>query len=310
MQGVARAAEGRADGRGADVTFHLGARAEICAPFKIPASTTFYSLPLRPPTKTQEPLCRPPPPASPACPFGKQRLPASIWQRGAPPGARAGLCQPPASPGAPTLSAQRTGRAANSGAAAKRSASPEPPLNTRPAPPPPLQGRRAHLRRRWCAGFTPPPRPEAAADSNCHCLPRARKLTPLLSLRAGARRSLAVRAFKVEEAREQLKDSYAETASSATETAQELADKAVAFWEESEQKPTLVAIGAGALVALYLVDAVVSAVSRVPVLSTTMELVGLGFSAFTAYRWFFVAGEQKAIVGEVKGFAAKVGLDL
>ena len=56
------------------------------------------------------------------------------------------------------------------------------------------------------------------------------------------------------------------------------------FWEESEQKPTLVAIGAGALVALYLVDAVVSAVSRVPVLSTTMELVGLGFTAFTAYR--------------------------
>ena len=202
------------------------------------------------------------------------------------------------------------------GAAAKRPPPHRPnrlctdPLNTRPAPPPPLQGRRAHLRRRWCAGFTPPLRPEAAADSNCHCLPRARKLTPLLSLRAGARRSLAVRAFKVEEAREQLKDSYAETASSATETAQELADKAVAFWEESEQKPTLVAIGAGALVALYLVDAVVSAVSRVPVLSTTMELVGLGFSAFTAYRWFFVAGEQKAIVGEVKGFAAKVGLDL
>ena len=129
-----------------------------------------------------------------------------------------------------------------------------------------------------------PPRPEAAADSNCQCLQRARKLTLLPSLRAGARRSLAVRAFKVEEAREQLKDSYAETAESATATAQELADKAVTFWEESEQKPTLVAIGAGALVALYLVDAVVSAVSRVPVLSTTMELVGLGFTAFTAYR--------------------------
>jgi hypothetical protein len=133
---------------------------------------------------------------------------------------------------------------------------------------------------------------------------------PLLSLHAGTRRSLVVRAFKVEEAREQLKDSYAETASSATATAQELADKALTFWEESEQKPTLIAIGAGALVALYLVDAVVSAVSRVPVLSTTMELVGLGFTAFTAYRWFFVDGEKSAIVGEVKGFAAKVGLDL
>ncbi len=53
-----------------------------------------------------------------------------------------------------------------------------------------------------------------------------------------------------------------------------------------------------------------SAVDHLPLLSTVFELIGLTFTGWTAYRFFLVEGEKDKLVGDVKSFASKVGVDL
>jgi hypothetical protein len=120
------------------------------------------------------------------------------------------------------------------------------------------------------------------------------------------RRVNVVRAFREDEIKEAGKD-VADTVSA---TATELADKVAAYWEQSEDKPTLVAVGAGALLALYFANTIVTAVDHLPLFSTIFELIGLTFSGWTAYRLIAVEGEKQKLISEVKGFASKVGLDL
>lgn len=45
-------------------------------------------------------------------------------------------------------------------------------------------------------------------------------------------------------------------------------------------------------------------------ISTGLELIGLAFTGWTAYRYFLVDGEKSKMTSEVKSFAKKVGLDL
>lgn len=92
--------------------------------------------------------------------------------------------------------------------------------------------------------------------------------------------------------------------------AEELADKLQKYWEESEDKPTLVATGFGALLALYFLNSVVGALDRLPLISNVFELIGIIFSGWTAYRYFLVEGEKEKLTADVKSFASKVGIDL
>lgn len=89
-----------------------------------------------------------------------------------------------------------------------------------------------------------------------------------------------------------------------------MGEKIVAWWDASEEKPSILAAGAGALLVLYFANTIVTAVDHLPLLSTLFELVGLTFSGWTAYRFFLVEGEKEKLVGEVKAFAGKVGIDL
>ncbi|KAI7836679.1 hypothetical protein COHA_009455 [Chlorella ohadii] len=91
---------------------------------------------------------------------------------------------------------------------------------------------------------------------------------------------------------------------------QELLTYAQAKWEASDNKPGLVATGVVGLVGLYLVSGLVNTVDHLPLLNKLFELLGLGVSAWFAYRWFFVAGEREAITKEVSKVANKIGLDL
>lgn len=92
--------------------------------------------------------------------------------------------------------------------------------------------------------------------------------------------------------------------------AEDLADKIQKYWEESEEKPTIVATGFGLLLALYFVSNLVNAVDRLPLVSNVFELVGIIFSGWTAYRYFLVDGEKEKLTADVKGFLSKVGVNL
>lgn len=92
--------------------------------------------------------------------------------------------------------------------------------------------------------------------------------------------------------------------------AEELAAKLQKYWDESDDKPTIVATGFGALLALYFINNVVDAVDRLPVVSNVFELVGIVFTGWTAYRYFLVDGEKEKLSADIKSFASKVGIDL
>jgi alpha-beta hydrolase superfamily lysophospholipase len=95
-----------------------------------------------------------------------------------------------------------------------------------------------------------------------------------------------------------------------TSGAEDIADKLTKYWEDSDEKPTLVAVGFGGLLALYFVSNLVNAVDRLPLISNVFELVGIIFSGWTAYRYFLVEGEKEKLTSDVKGFLSKVGVNL
>jgi hypothetical protein len=133
----------------------------------------------------------------------------------------------------------------------------------------------------------------------------------LLNILSGlSRRTLVIRNFRDSEDAAPAKDIKEEVISTVTSTTTELADKIVAYWEQSEDKPTLIGIGAGSLLALYVANSVVSAVDHLPVFAGLFELIGIAFSAWTAYRFLFVPGEKEAMVGGAKTLVAKVGIKL
>jgi len=107
-----------------------------------------------------------------------------------------------------------------------------------------------------------------------------------------------------------VKEASAEMMDSINSGAEELAEKVQKYWEESDDKPTIVATGFGALLALYFLNSVVSALDKLPLISNAFELVGIVFSGWTAYRYFLVEGEKEKLNADVKAFASKIGIDL
>ncbi len=107
-----------------------------------------------------------------------------------------------------------------------------------------------------------------------------------------------------------MKDAADDVVADLTSGAEDLADKLTTYWEESDNKPTIVAVGFGGLLALYFVSNLVNAVDRLPLVSNVFELVGIIFSGWTAYRWYLVEGEKEKLTADVKGFLSKVGVNL
>lgn len=93
-------------------------------------------------------------------------------------------------------------------------------------------------------------------------------------------------------------------------TTSQLSEKVTEYWENSEDKPTLIAVGAGSLLALYFANSIVSAVNRLPLFAGFFELVGIAFSGWTAYRIFLVEGEKEKAIEEFKGFVSKIGIKI
>eukprot|EP00878_Enallax_costatus_P003878 GHUV01004096.1.p1 GENE.GHUV01004096.1~~GHUV01004096.1.p1 ORF type:complete len:263 (+),score=88.77 GHUV01004096.1:55-843(+) len=59
-------------------------------------------------------------------------------------------------------------------------------------------------------------------------------------------------------------------------------------WPAEERNPTL-ALGAGALAVLYVANAVLDAIERVPLIPPALKLVGFGFSTWFFYRYILYA---------------------
>jgi len=140
--------------------------------------------------------------------------------------------------------------------------------------------------------------------------PKPYRSNPISIHIAFARTPLSIRAFREEQNKAAMKAQSDDLMDTITVKATEIADDLTAKWEASDEKPTIIFFGFSALLALYFTNGIVGAVDKLPLLSTIFELIGMGFTGYTAYRFFLVPGEKETITSTVSSFAKKVGIDL
>ncbi|KAL4433085.1 hypothetical protein ABPG77_006512 [Micractinium sp. CCAP 211/92] len=116
--------------------------------------------------------------------------------------------------------------------------------------------------------------------------------------------------FTADSAKQLLNSKTAEAGSALSDAATTLLATAQTKWEESDNKPAIVATGFAALFALYITNGIVSTIDRLPVVHTLFELLGVGVTAWFAYKWFFVPGEREVITSDVKAWARDIGINL
>lgn len=85
---------------------------------------------------------------------------------------------------------------------------------------------------------------------------------------------LRVQAFREEgkDVKTSVKETRAEVVDKLNASSAEIVEKVQAFWEESEEKPTIVAVGIGSILAVYFAGTIVDAVDRLPLVSARLDL--------------------------------------
>eukprot|EP01026_Neomeris_dumetosa_P030630 TRINITY_DN2446_c0_g1_i2.p2 TRINITY_DN2446_c0_g1~~TRINITY_DN2446_c0_g1_i2.p2 ORF type:complete len:179 (+),score=11.55 TRINITY_DN2446_c0_g1_i2:75-539(+) len=85
----------------------------------------------------------------------------------------------------------------------------------------------------------------------------------------------------------------------ALEKFQEYKEKAVDAWRDSENKPLVVLLGFGSLLALWSANSVLDSVEKVPFLGDLMKLVGVCVTGFYAYKYISSDDERTKIQNEI-----------
>ncbi|KAH8966731.1 hypothetical protein BDL97_03G041900 [Sphagnum fallax] len=77
-------------------------------------------------------------------------------------------------------------------------------------------------------------------------------------------------------------------------------------WESVENKTNLAIYGGGGLVFLWLSSSIVGAINTVPLLPKVMELIGLGYTGWFAYRYLLFKSNRKELVSEIEELKSKI----
>ena len=77
-------------------------------------------------------------------------------------------------------------------------------------------------------------------------------------------------------------------------------------WEATDNKTTVVLYGAGAIVALWFANTLVTAINAVPVFPKLLELVGLGYTAWFTYRYLLFKSSREELSKDVDELKKKI----
>ncbi|KAK9835379.1 hypothetical protein WJX81_005912 [Elliptochloris bilobata] len=91
-----------------------------------------------------------------------------------------------------------------------------------------------------------------------------------------------------------------------SEKARAALDNAKRNWERLDEKPAAVALTLSVFVGLWATNAVVDAVNRIPLVSTFLEIVGLGVSGWFIYRYLVFKPDREELTSSLKDFWKKV----
>jgi len=109
---------------------------------------------------------------------------------------------------------------------------------------------------------------------------------------------------------------YKEAEVEAEDVGNELSEKAQEYveivkqkWEETEEKPAVVAISIASFIAIWAASGVVDAVDKLPLVGGLLEVIGLGVSGWFAYRYLFNAADREELKDNIDNFFKKVGAE-
>ena len=74
----------------------------------------------------------------------------------------------------------------------------------------------------------------------------------------------------------------------------ETAEKVKEAWEDTEDKPAVVSLGAFAFVGLWAVSGLLKGLESLPFVATFLELVGIAFSSWFVYRYLLFKPDRCA----------------
>ena len=104
-----------------------------------------------------------------------------------------------------------------------------------------------------------------------------------------------------------LKNSIGEIdASAAQDKAAELFGELQTFWEKSDDKAAIIGLTVASILALITANAVSGAISRVPVISDLLEIIGLLYSGYFAYKNLFFKPDRQALLKKIDATLEKV----
>ncbi|KAK9903238.1 hypothetical protein WJX75_000526 [Coccomyxa subellipsoidea] len=124
---------------------------------------------------------------------------------------------------------------------------------------------------------------------------RSRSAVPL-------RQPVLARSFKTGGVTEKQIDGSDEMTEKYKEIASDLKEK----WDETEEKPAVVAITISAFIAIWAASGVVDAVDKLPVIGGLLELVGLLVTGWFAYRYLIFGPDREELKSNIESFIKKV----
>jgi len=141
-------------------------------------------------------------------------------------------------------------------------------------------------------------RPCRSVATKCaSAVPLARRSRTGLHVTASYKRSTAYDAQKEAE----------DVGNDLSNKAQDYLETIQTKWEETEEKPAVIAISIASFVAIWAASGVIDAVNKLPIFGGVFELVGLGVTSWFAYRYLFNAADRQELKGEIDDFFKRVG---
>lgn len=92
-----------------------------------------------------------------------------------------------------------------------------------------------------------------------------------------------------------------------SEKAQEYVEVIKTKWEETEEKPAVIAISVASFIAIVAASSVLDAVNKLPLFGGVFEVIGLGVSGWFAYRYLFNGSDREELKSNIEDFVKKIG---
>ncbi|CAN4125228.1 unnamed protein product [Withania somnifera] len=145
----------------------------------------------------------------------------------------------------------------------------------------------------------------AAASSQCVTLPSLSS-PPAVQTRAARTtaycKKLARNVVSMATSTGEVVTAEAQTAETATtELPSELVQKIQEAWDKVDDKYAVSSLGVAAFVLLWSSTGVISAIDRLPLIPGVLELVGIGYTGWFAYKNLIFKPDREALISKIKG---------